>query len=304
MREPGVAPSTGISASSNTAVVEQRTADDAVTGETWSQEEVRKTVRDYLAMLVAETEGTVYNKANHRRALILRLRRGRTEAAIEFKHQNISAVMVDLGLPYIKGYRPRGNYQRSLVDEVRTQLGNRAETRNVLVTGRPVRSSVGASLVAPPPTRRQPYEAARHQPPIDYVALQVENIRLGRIGEELVVELEKRRLADLGLPDLAERVRWVASVDGDGAGYDVRSYDLGGTELYIEVKTTALGASTPFYLSSAELAFAREHVQSYRLYRVYDLEDGPKVFVIDEPLLDVLELAPITFRAQLAVAAS
>jgi hypothetical protein len=36
-----------------------------------------------------------------------------------------------------------------------------------------------------------------------------------------------------GLPELAEKVRHVAEVEGDGAGYDIESY---GTRKYIEVK--------------------------------------------------------------------
>lgn len=76
---------------------------------------------------------------------------------------------------------------------------------------------------------------------------------------------------------------------------------MNGTERQIEVKTTALDAETPFYLSSAELAFARENQATYRLYRVYDVENKPKVFIIDQCLDDVLELVPVTFRARLAV---
>ena len=42
---------------------------------------------------------------------------GRTDPSIEFKHSNISAVLVERGQPYIDGYKPRGNYQRMLGDE-------------------------------------------------------------------------------------------------------------------------------------------------------------------------------------------
>jgi hypothetical protein len=43
-------------------------------------------------------------------------------SAIEFKHQNISAAMLDLGLPYIRGYKPRSNYQAALIAELRRSL--------------------------------------------------------------------------------------------------------------------------------------------------------------------------------------
>ena len=93
-------------------------------------------------------------------------------------------------------------------------------------------------------------------------------------------------------------MRWTAREDGDGLGYDVLSYGIDGDERYIEVKTTALGALTPFYLSSAELEFAGCHVQSYVLYRVYDvLARPPRFFALQGNDLAQLELTPVTYRA-------
>lgn len=86
----------------------------------WSAEEVAQTVADYLAMLHKETNGIKYNKAAHRRELAKLL--NDRDKAIEFKHQNISAILQDLGKPYIKGYKPLSNYQNSLKAEVIKQL--------------------------------------------------------------------------------------------------------------------------------------------------------------------------------------
>ena len=47
--------------------------------------------------------------AAHRRALLPRLSRVRTASAVEFKHQNISAAILGLGPPYIRGYKPMHN---------------------------------------------------------------------------------------------------------------------------------------------------------------------------------------------------
>src|SRR4051794_12029548 len=91
-------------------------------GDDWTEAEVMATVGDYLDMLAAELRGDPYSKTAHRRALLMLLSSGRTEAAVEFKHQNISAVMLELGLPHIQGYRPARNYQRALADEVRRRL--------------------------------------------------------------------------------------------------------------------------------------------------------------------------------------
>ena len=47
---------------------------------------------------------------------------GRTASAIEYKHQNISAALIGLGLPYIDGYKPASNFQALLACEVEAHL--------------------------------------------------------------------------------------------------------------------------------------------------------------------------------------
>src|SRR6478609_11823429 len=76
----------------------------------WSREEVEATVADYLQMLSFELAGQAYNKAAHNRALLRQLNQ-RTRGAIELKHQNISAILLEQGFAYIPGYKPMGNYQ-------------------------------------------------------------------------------------------------------------------------------------------------------------------------------------------------
>ena len=47
---------------------------------------------------------------------------GRSRGSIEFKHQNISAVLLRIGMPWIEGYKPMANFQRALVDGVERRL--------------------------------------------------------------------------------------------------------------------------------------------------------------------------------------
>lgn len=68
-------------------------------------------------MLADDVFGRPYSKAEHRRTL-LSLLNGRSEGSIEFKHQNISAVLKGLGEDWIPGYKPAFNFQMSLVDAV------------------------------------------------------------------------------------------------------------------------------------------------------------------------------------------
>ena len=83
----------------------------------WSNIEVELIVADYFNMLSAELAGKSFSKADHRKNL-LPILNNRSEGSIEFKHQNISAVLANLGQPYIKGYLPRYNYQMLLEDKV------------------------------------------------------------------------------------------------------------------------------------------------------------------------------------------
>jgi hypothetical protein len=79
----------------------------------WSNTEVEAIVADYFAMFDKELRGQPFNKTEHRRHL-QSLLNSRTDGSIECKHQNISAVLIELGFPYIAGYKPLGNYQELL----------------------------------------------------------------------------------------------------------------------------------------------------------------------------------------------
>ena len=80
-------------------------------------QEVADIVSDYFHMLTLELAGQNVNKTAHRRALMQRLS-GRPDGSVERKHQNISAILIELGCPYIGGYKPLPNYQRLLREAV------------------------------------------------------------------------------------------------------------------------------------------------------------------------------------------
>jgi len=244
-------------------------------------------------MLSAEAAGEIYSKTEHRRALLTKLDPSRSPQAVEFKHSNISAAMIELGLPYIRGYKPRGNYQAALAAEIQRRLTEPKVLAGLRAT--PLTSPTGnlsQTEIPPTPPRER---GGRH---IDYGSLQEENRRLGALGEELVVAFERQWLRHNGHPGLADAVRWVAREDGDGLGYDILSFSQDGRERHIEVKSTALGAQTPFYISSAELEFARCHPQSFELYRVYDVLSSPHFYVLEGDITTAVDLVPTAYRAQ------
>ena len=129
------------------------------------------------------------------------------------------------------------------------------------------------------PNRRGRSYAPRHY---NYAAREGHNRRLGEQGEAFVVGLEKHRLARLGREDLVDEVEWTSKVRGDGAGYDIRSFNADtDQELFIEVKTTNSGKYQPFMISDNEVAFSEEHPDQYSLYRVFQFKSDPRMFTLD-----------------------
>jgi len=74
----------------------------------WSRLEVELIVSDYFQMLSDYLTGKPYKKSEHKNNL-LPLLKNRSEASIEYKHHNISAVLINLGQIYLKGYVPLFN---------------------------------------------------------------------------------------------------------------------------------------------------------------------------------------------------
>ncbi len=87
----------------------------------WSDIEDTLIVTDYLAMMQEVAIGKKVNKSATRIALLKHLN-NRSEGSVEMKRMNVSAAMVDLGLPYLKGYRPASNYQAKLKAVVQQHL--------------------------------------------------------------------------------------------------------------------------------------------------------------------------------------
>jgi hypothetical protein len=273
--------------------------DDSKNGTHWQDDELDAIVADYFAMLTLELSGRPFTKSKHSTALMAQI--GRSHRSVEFKHQNISAVLDELGMPWIKGYRPKLNYQNAIFDAIDRYL---TQYPSIVQTASSPTLAVSAPspvFVAPPvPTtliESIPARLRRLVRKFDPVERDHRNRALGKAGEAFVLELEQRRLADADRSDLARKVRWVAAEDGDGAGYDVLSFEANGRESLIEVKTTNGSARTPFYLTRNEREVAAERPQDWRIYRIHLFAQGPRVFTIAPPLENAVNLSPETWRA-------
>lgn len=277
------------------------TDDDGKRGTVWTDEELDLIVADYFAILAAEQAGEAYVKARHSAALMARI--GRSHRSVEFKHMNISAVLEEIGQPTIRGYRPARNYQRSILDAIERHLSTRpvelwTPDRAAAQAGMADR---GALFLEPAPAlqpaRERPAELERLVRKFDAGERDFRNRQLGKAGEQAVFDFERRRLAAEERPDLARKVRWVAEEDGDGAGYDILSFDREGRERLVEVKTTLGGRTTPFYLTRNECSLAEERTDAFRLMRLYSFAREPRMFELEPPLADAVRLSPQTYRA-------
>lgn len=265
-------------------------------GSDWSEREIDRIVADYFGMLGAELEGRPFNKAEHNRTLQNRIDRGR--GSIEFKHQNISAVMLGLGQPWITGYKPAANFQNALVDGVLRWL-------DAHPSWLAPQSGTAALWIGPPPFQRNepppvdPAFMAAMGRKFDVAERDARNRALGRAGEELVLNHERRQLDAAGRGELAAKVRWTSVEDGDGYGYDIRSYEADGRERLIEVKTTNGWERTPFHISRNELAVADERRDEWQLVRVWDFARRPQAFALRPPLEAHVELTATSFLVSL-----
>ena len=309
--------------------------DSSKFGKDWSDDELDAIVADYFAMLTMDAADQPFVKAHRARALDEQI--GRGHKSIEFKHMNISAVASELGLPFVRGYRPMANYQAAIFPAIDRYLSSHpdawmiGDARFIAVAARLTAASGGApgvgeaaavfsslsreertapvalSPLGPTPIFETPPDlrASRPRPmplqrlvrKFDPAARDARNRALGLSGEERVFHAERARLIAAERADLARKVEWTSQERGDGAGYDIRSYDLSGEERFIEVKSTKGGPRTDFFLSRNERAFSDEEPERYRLFRLYDAANAPKIFKLKPPLDKAVRLETETWRA-------
>src|SRR5262249_13067891 len=151
----------------------------------------------------------------------------------------ISAVLLGLGLPYVEGYKPASNLQGLLAKEVEAYLERNwaalqpafAAPLAELAKERKADDLDFDRIKVDPPNRllmpRPPSSPwkSRRAVKVDLAEAEAANRQLGKLGEELVVRLEQKRLRAANRDDLAAKVEWVAETVGDGLGYDVLSFE-------------------------------------------------------------------------------
>jgi hypothetical protein len=276
----------------------------------WSEAEVEATVRSYLDMLTRELRGETYSKADARRRLMAELD-GRSEGAVERKHQNISAILIELGFPCIDGYKPLRHYQARLASATADLLEH---SKALLAAAdallqRPAQRPEIGDLLARLEDRPEPLPGPWPEDALDRPAItrhwtcfeqEALNRSLGQAGEEFALHFEQERLRRAGEPRLAREVEWVARTQGDGLGYDLRSFEVTGQDRLIEVKTTAFGKRSPFFVTRNELEVSERRSECWSLYRVFDFHRRPRLYQAPGSLRGQFQLEASQYRASLS----
>ena len=309
--------------------------DPSKVGTDWQADELDAIVATYFAMLEGLPTAQRGFKADSKRALDARI--GRGIGSIDFKLGNLAYVAGELGLTRLPGFAPAPNVQDaiypaferyldahpetwalSLASEAQRGMSDQAaapfsspfhgEGDREAVEGatphlpfRPLVSEGILPITAPPPLgparKPRPQGLARIVRKYDPAARDHRNRALGQWGEEHVLRHEHAYLRAHDRPDLARKIEWTSQERGDGAGYDIRSFDPAGRERLIEVKATRGGPATDFFLTRTEREVSAERPDAWRLYRLHDLAATPALFQLKPPLEAAVTLTAETWRA-------
>lgn len=130
----------------------------------------------------------------------------------------------------------------------------------------------------------------------NYIENEKEKKIIGELGELLVFQYEQEKLKALNIQKEPEHK---SKSEGDGLGYDILSYDEQGEEISIEVKTTAHGCDTPFYITRNELVKSTKEKENFRLYRLFEYNDETNTAKFYEQQGELTSLCnnPILYRS-------
>ena len=299
----------------------------------WSWQACEAAVDEYFELLQLELMGGQYDKAEPYHKLkdkVLQHAENHDQHSAESIYQNISAVLVEAGVPVIDGLAPAPGYQANIlpdvigaqiaakqnqlervieevvyrqhyeipsVEQICSQLGVVAEQEHPYQVQPPAARSVREPAAAGPQTKRyKPRE-------VNYLKREMRNKVLGESGEKFVVNYEKARLIHSGKEALADRVAQVSTggtgLGDDSLGYDIHSYEQNGKDRFIEVKTTNFTKHARFYVTRNEVEVSENLHTKYHLYRVFNFKQDPRFFQARGKLKANFILEPTTYQASI-----
>ena len=268
-------------------------------------------VADYFDMLTIELTSGMYSKADHRNRMAKELGL-KDPDLVDVAFQQVSAVLLALGLPVVDGFRPLGGYTGALADAIYSHLENNPGLIDQLWIGAdaskvnvPVELDDSRMVLMPTPLAgdHDPADAPAFHPrealDLDFRAREARDDALVTAGQRFVLAYERSRLRETGYKDLVGKIEWVAADRGDALGFHVRSFDEEGQPRFIIVKTTNFGARLPFTLRRSESAIGLEYGAKACVYRVFSFSRGARLFVLPGPFDAKLHTLPLDYCAML-----
>ena len=136
----------------------------------------------------------------------------------------------------------------------------------------------------------------------DYIAEELVKTKQGELNEKVIYERELKRMMELEASDEVAKMEEFYKSKNDSEGYDILSFeqqdDGSLKEIYIEVKSTKGNEGTPIDITDTELEFAKNHIDQYYLYRIYNSDKKNKTLkiVTGKELIDNYTFIPSAYK--------
>lgn len=135
----------------------------------------------------------------------------------------------------------------------------------------------------------------------NYTKIDEAKANFGRKCEEIIYNYEKERLRREGKIKNAEEVIWFSKDIGDGAGYDIESFEnINGVyeKIYIEVKGTDKDYTEPFEVTINEVMVSEKLKDHYYIYRIAKANTkNPIYYKIKGSIVENFDLTATKFKA-------
>ncbi|MCG8436311.1 MAG: DUF3883 domain-containing protein [Gammaproteobacteria bacterium] len=217
-------------------------------------------------------------------------------------YQQISALLMEIGMPFLDEYRPINGSSSALELALKHFLEKNLKAisamRKVSMhNDKAVPDELEDSKmhwVAPPKPldyriNGMPKALAALHADFDFRAHEYQDTSLYKDAVKFAFAYEKRRLQEVGMKNAASEIERVDDALRELTGYDIASYNDDGSERHILVKPTYYGLYFPFYLTTAELEFAKQSKGDLFIYRIVNFATTRKLFVMREGLSDLTD---------------
>jgi hypothetical protein len=237
-----------------------------------------------------DREGLEWTKQNEIliRPRAARLFSGGTEYHAFFKSARLPEYILNVDAIHAGSYAGYGLHSgraRAMKDDPSLEIPATIATDSALVLEGPgtptIRPKISKKLVKAFEEGDTKTLTKRKISPEDLLAVKRKCEENGQIGEEFVLNFERRRLRAAGKEALAKAVKWV-SQESTCEGYDILSFEVNGEKRFIEVKATS-GNGRVFDMSDNEWRCAKAKGKTYFIYRVSEVRTRPVVKLYQNP---------------------